>query len=94
MAGSWIAPLLRVTWALVWILIRMLFVVVRPIMRLPSQLRWLQIALALAFVLAFFYRPAIAYYWFWGSVAVELTFLVGSLLFGRGESLRTWWRGR
>jgi hypothetical protein len=77
-----------------WICARMLFVVVRPILRLPRELRWLQVLLAALFVALFFYQPAVAYYWFWGSVFAELAWLVLPLLFGKDNSLRAWLRER
>ena len=77
-----------------WICARMLLVVVRPILRLPKELRWLQVLLVAGFVAIFFYRPALAYYWFWGSVIVELAWIALPLLVGRHNSLLAWWRGR
>jgi hypothetical protein len=91
-ASAFSSLLVRITVALLWICLRMLFVVARPIIRLPRELRWLQVVLLLTFVAVFFYRPAIAYYWFWGSVFAELSFLVIQLLFGERDSLRAWLR--
>ncbi len=83
-------PLIRLTWALVFMCLRMLFVVARPIWRLAEDRPWLKALLVALFVLVFFYRPAIAYYWFWGSVLLELTLFFGALLFGKQDSLRAW----
>lgn len=84
--------LVRVTWALVWLCLRMLFMVVRPILRLPRRLRWLQVALVIAFVLAFFYQPAIAYYWFWGAAILEVSLLLLPALWQERDRLRSWLR--
>jgi hypothetical protein len=51
---------------------------------------WIKGAVLLGFVLVFFYRPAIAYYWFWGSVIYELVMIAYALLFGERDSLRAW----
>jgi hypothetical protein len=89
-AASLWTVLVRVTWAMAWICARMLFVVVRPILRLPKAWRWLQVLLVAVFVAVFFYRPAVAYYWFWGSVLAEVAGIVLPLLFGKHNSLRAW----
>lgn len=81
--------LVRITWALVWICVRMLLLVIRPILRLPRELRWLQVALVVLFVVLFFHRPAIAYYWFWGSALLEIALLVAT-----SEWARRLWRAR
>jgi hypothetical protein len=83
----------RVTWSLIWLAARMTVVVLQPILRLPARLRWLQVALVLLFVALFFYRPALAYYWFWGSIFFELARLLGALLLRGPDSWRSWWRG-
>lgn len=84
--------LVRVTWALVWICLRMLMLVVRPILRLPRELRWLQVLLVVLFVVLFFHRPAIAYYWFWGSALLEVALLIAASAWAR--RLRRAWLGR
>jgi hypothetical protein len=86
--------LVRITWAMLLVCLRMLFVVARPIWRVSNGRHWLKAVLLLLFVLTFFYRPAIAYYWFWGSVIVEVAFLLGALLFGEQDSVRAWWKRR
>jgi hypothetical protein len=84
--------LLRITLAMIWLCLRMLLVVARPILRLPKTLRWLQVLLVIAFVAVFFYRPAIAYYWFWASLFAEISFVALPMLFGERDSLRSWLR--
>jgi hypothetical protein len=86
--------LLRITWVMVLLCARMLFVVARPIWRVAEQRPWLKAALLALFVLVFLYRPAIAYYWFWGSVIVELTLLGWALLFAKQDSLLAWLKRR
>ncbi len=71
------------------ICVRMLTVVARTVWRLPMS-RWLKAAVLVGFVVVFFYRPAVAYYWFWLSFLVELGSVLYSLLFGRDDSLRSW----
>lgn len=86
--------LVRITWAMLLVCLRMLLVVARPIWRLSQGKHWLKAALLLLFVLVFFYRPAIAYYWFWGSVLLELALILGALLFGKQDSIRAWWKSK
>jgi hypothetical protein len=81
--------LIRITWALLFVCLRMLLVVGRTVWRLPAS-PWIKGAVLLGFVLVFFYRPAIAYYWFWGSVIYELVMIAYALLFGERDSLRAW----
>jgi hypothetical protein len=76
-----------ITWTMVLVCLRMMFIVAQPILRFARGRWWLTGALLAVFALAFFYRPAIAYYWFWGSVL----FLVGSMLV---DSLLPWLRSK
>jgi hypothetical protein len=85
--------LIRITWALLMVCVRMLLVVGRTVWRLPAS-PWIKVGVLLGFVLVFFYRPAIAYYWFWGSVIYELAMIaysiVSAILFGDRDSLKAW----
>jgi hypothetical protein len=81
--------LIRITWALLMVCVRMLLVVGRTVWRLPTS-PWIKAAVLLGFVLVFFYRPAIAYYWFWGSVIYELAMIAYAILFGDRDSLKSW----
>ena len=84
--------LVRVTWALVWMCLRMLIMVVRPILRLPRRLRWLQVVLVVLFVIVFFHRPALAYYWFWGAALLEITLLILPVVLAERGRIRSWLR--
>lgn len=86
--------LVRITWALLVMCLRMLIMVARPIWRVSKGRHWLKAVLLLLFVLTFFYWPAIAYYWFWGSVLLEVALVLGALLFGKEDSVRAWWKGK
>lgn len=81
--------LVRITWALFMICVRMLTVVARTVWRLPVS-SWIKGAVLAGFVLLFFYRPAIAYYWFWASFWIEMSVALYSVLFGKTDSLRAW----
>lgn len=79
---------------MVLICLRMMFVVAQPALRVAKGKPWLLAALLVAFALVFFYRPAIAYYWFWGTVLYELGRLFYFLLLAPTDSLRSWLRGK
>lgn len=84
--------LLRVTWALVWLCVRMLLMVAMPILRLSPRLRWLQVLLLLSFVVLFFYHPVIAYYWFWSAALFELAAWLAPAVLGQRSRIAAWLR--